>query len=46
MNFGLKLCPLECTQGFSKIWPSDLSFNQTWPSFERGLDIIIINILT
>ena len=43
MNFGLKLCPLECTQGFSKILPSDLVFNQTWPSFEFDLDI---NILT
>ena len=28
---GLKMWPLERTQGFSKIWPSDLVFDPTWP---------------
>ena len=46
MNFGSKLCLLETTQGFSKIWPSDLVFDPTWPSFELDLDIMIIIILT
>ena len=36
---------LECTQGFSKIWPSDLVFDPTWPSLEHDLDIMIISIL-
>ena len=45
MNFESKLCPLECTQGFSEIWPSDLVLDQTWPSFELDLDIMIISIL-
>ena len=45
MNFELKLCPLESTQGFSKIWPSDLVFDPAWPTFELGLDIMIISIL-
>ena len=45
MNFESKLCPLECTQGFSKIWPSDLVFEPKWPSFELNLDIMIISIL-
>ena len=26
MKTGSKLCPLECTHGFTKIWPSDLFF--------------------
>ena len=46
MNFESKLFPLECTQDFSKIWPSDLVFDPTWPSFDLDLDIMIINILT
>ena len=45
MNFGSKLCSLECTQGFSKILPSDLVFDPTWPSLELDLDIMIINIM-
>ena len=45
MNFESKLCPLECTQGFSKIWPSDLVFDPTWTSFEFDLDIMMINIM-
>ena len=46
MNFESKLCPLERTQGYSKIWPSDLVFDPTRPSFELDQDIMIINILT
>ena len=46
MNFGLQLCPLECTQGFSKIWPSNLIFDPTRPNFEFDLDIMMINFLT
>ena len=45
MTFESKLCPLECTQGFTKIWPSDLVFDPIWPSFEFDLDIMIISIL-
>ena len=46
MNFGLKLCPLECTQCFSKTWPSDRVFDPSWPNFKLDLDIMMINILT
>ena len=46
MSFGLKLCPLECTQSFSKIWPSNLIFDPTLPNFEFDLDIMMINFLT
>ena len=45
MTFESKLCPLVCTKGFSKIWPSDLVFNSTWPSFELDLDIMMIKIV-
>ena len=48
MTFESKLCPLECKQGFSKIWPSHLVFDQTWPwspYFKSDLDILTINIL-
>ena len=31
MTIGSKLCPLECTYGFTKIWPSDLGFDPMWP---------------
>ena len=31
---------------FSKIWPSDLVFDPTWPIFELSLDIVKTNILT
>ena len=44
MNFELKLCPLESTQGFSKILPNDLVFDPTWPTVELDLDIMIISI--
>ena len=46
MNFGSKLCPLECTKSFSKIWPSNLLFDPPWPNFKFDLDILMINILT
>ena len=46
MNFELKLCPLECTQGFSKISSSNLVFDPTWPNFKLDLDIMMINFLT
>ena len=45
MKFELKRCPLESTKGFSKIWPSDLVLDPTWPSFELDQDIMIISIL-
>ena len=47
MKTGSKLCPVECTQlqGFSKIWPSDLVHNLTWPSLKLPLDFTQINIL-
>ena len=38
--------PLERTQGYSKIWPSDLVFHPTRPIFELILDFIKTNILT
>ena len=38
--------PLERTQGFSKIWPSDLVFDLTWPIFDLVWDFIKTNILT
>ena len=31
---------------FSKIWPSDLVFDLTWPIFKLGLDIFKTNIQT
>ena len=46
MNLWSNLCPLECTQGFSKIWRSDLVFDLTWPSFDHDLDVMMIDILT
>ena len=46
MKTGSKLWPLECQQGFSLIWPTDLVFDPTWPRFELGLKIIEMNILT
>ena len=38
--------PLERTQGFSKIQPSDLVFNLKWPTSEVVRDFIKTNILT
>ena len=46
MSIGPELFPLECTQGFPTTWPSDLIFDQTWPSFELDKNFIKINILT
>ena len=46
MKIGSKLCPLECTDGFTKISPSDLVFDPTWPIFYSGLYFIKMNILT
>ena len=46
MNLWSKLRPLECTQGFSKIWPGDLVFDPIWGSFKLDLDVLMINILT
>ena len=46
MTVESKQCPLECKQGFSKIWPSNLVFDPTWPSLKSDLDIKTINILT
>ena len=38
--------PLECTQGFSKICPSDLVFHWTWPIFKIVAEVNVVNILT
>ena len=46
MITGLKMWPLQCKQGFSKIWPSDLVFDQTWPIFQLFWDFIETYILT
>ena len=34
MKIRSKLWPLECSQGFSMIWPTDLVFDQTWSIFD------------
>ena len=34
MKFGPKLRPLECSEGFSMIWPTDLVFDPPWPIFK------------
>ena len=41
-----KMWPLECSQGFSLIWPIDLVFDPTWSIFELDLAFIKTNILT
>ena len=41
----LKMWPLERTQRFSKIWPSDLVFDPTWPIFKLVRDPIKTYIL-
>ena len=46
MMITLKLWPLECQQGFPLIWPGDLVSDSKWPSFEQGLEIIKMNILS
>ena len=42
----LKMWPLEWTQAFSMIWPSDLLFDLTWPNFKLDRDFVRNNILT
>ena len=46
MIIGLKMWPLEHTQGFPKIWPCDLVFDPTWTIFELIWAFIKTNILT
>ena len=38
MMIGPKLWPLECSQCFSMIWPTDLVFDPTWPIFKLDWD--------
>ena len=38
--------PLEFSQCFPLIWPCDLVFDPTWPSFNRDPDFIERNLLT
>ena len=45
MIIGLKIWPLEFTQGFSNIWPGDIVFDLTWPIFKFVRDFIKTNIL-
>ena len=45
-SIALKLWPLECSQGFLKIWPTDLGFDLTWPIFELDRDIVKMIILS
>ena len=46
MIIGLKMWPLEHTQGFSNIWTCDLVFDPTKTIFELIRDFIKTNILT
>ena len=46
MKIGPKLWSLECSQGFSMIWPTDLVFDSTWPIFEFDWDIVKMIILS
>ena len=46
MKIGPKLWPLECSQGFSMIWPTDLVFDPTSPIFETEWDIVKMIILS
>ena len=46
MKIGPKLWILECSQGFSMIWPTDLVFDPTWLIFKLDPDFIKANILT
>ena len=43
---GQKLWPLECSQCFSMIWPTDFVFDPTWPIFELVRDTFKIIILS
>ena len=40
MKIGRKMWPLERSQGFSIIWPSDLFFYPMWPNFKLIQDFI------
>ena len=40
MIIGLKMWPLQDTQGFSNIWPSDLVLDLTWLIFKLVQDFI------
>ena len=42
MKIGQKLWSLECSQGFSMIWPTDIVFVPTLPIFKLDLDIVEI----
>ena len=46
MMIGAKLWPLECSQGFSMIRPTDLVFDLTWPMFQLDQDIVKMIILS
>ena len=46
MKIGPKLWPLECSQGFSMIWPTDLVFDPASPIFELDWDIVKMIILS
>ena len=46
MTIGLKMRPLDYTQGFSKIWSCDLVFDPTWTILELIRDFSKTNILT
>ena len=43
MMIGLKLWPLECSQGFCMIWPTDLVSDQIWPIFKLDWDFVKMN---
>ena len=45
-KIGPKLWPLECSQGFSMICPTDLVFDPTSPIFELDWDIVKMIILS
>ena len=46
MKIGPKMWPLECSQSFSMIWPTDLVFDPTSPIFEIYWDIVKMIILS
>ena len=45
MKTGSKMCILERSHGFSKIWAYVLVFDLTWPNFGPSLDLTEISIL-
>ena len=46
MKIGPKLWPLECSQGFSMIWPTDLVSDPMSHIFELDWDIVKMVILS